>query len=70
MTQAAIAEQVGTSQGHISDIETGRRGKRLSFGLAQKLIDLRDKLRSTKKEKNNPPLGADAPATIAAKQAA
>lgn len=46
MTQAAIADEVGTSQGHISDLETGKRGKRLSFDLAQKLISLRDRLRA------------------------
>lgn len=45
LTQQAIAEEVGTSQGHISDFETGRRGKRPSFEIAQKLIALRDRLR-------------------------
>lgn len=49
LTQAAIAAEIGTSQGHISDIETGKRGKRLSFELAQKLIGLRDRLRKEKK---------------------
>lgn len=43
-TQDAIAAEVGTSQGHISDLETGKRGKRLSFDLAQRLLALRDRL--------------------------
>lgn len=49
LTQQAIAEEVGTSQGHISDLETGRRGKRPSFEIVQKLMTLRDRLRSEAK---------------------
>lgn len=51
LTQAAIAAEIGTSQGHVSDIETGKRGKRLSFELAQNLIELRDRLRKERRGK-------------------
>lgn len=39
-TQQKIAARVGTSQGHISDIRNGRRGKRIGFSVGVALVDL------------------------------
>lgn len=40
MTQQQIADAIPTSQGHISDLRSGRRGKRLSYDTARKLLAL------------------------------
>ena len=40
MTQTAIGERVGCSQGQISDLKSGRRGKRLDFVIGTKLQEL------------------------------
>lgn len=40
MTQQEIAALVGTSQGHVSDILRGRRGKRVSFEIATRILAL------------------------------
>lgn len=43
-TQDEIAEEVCTSQGHISDLLSGKRGKRLGYELGKRLIAMRDRL--------------------------
>lgn len=43
-TQAQIAAEVHTSQGHISDIERGVKGSRLSYDIASKLIALHERV--------------------------
>lgn len=43
-TQAEIADEVGTSQGHISDLLTDRRGKRLGYQIGKNLVALRARL--------------------------
>lgn len=51
MTQHQIAEAAGISQAHVSDLMTGKRGKRLSFEIGQRLSALhakRCKARRTK----------------------
>ena len=40
LTQAEIARLVGTSQGHISGLGAGKRGKRLGFEIGQRLLGL------------------------------
>lgn len=40
LTQTEIAEITGCSQGHISDIKTGRRGKGLRYEIGKKLESL------------------------------
>lgn len=48
ITQAEIAEEIGTSQGHISDLLGGKRGKRLSYELGRKLYVMRERLAKQK----------------------
>ncbi len=45
-TQAQIASEAQTSQGHISDIERGVKGARLSYDIASKLIALHERILS------------------------
>jgi transcriptional regulator with XRE-family HTH domain len=40
LTQNEIAKLAGCSQGHVSDLKTGRRGKRLSHEVATALMQL------------------------------
>jgi transcriptional regulator with XRE-family HTH domain len=40
LTQTQIADRIGSSQGYVSDLKTGRRGKRISLETGQKLQDL------------------------------
>lgn len=40
MTQQEIAESVHCSQNYISDLKTGKKGKRISHEIAQGLINL------------------------------
>lgn len=40
LTQSEIAQEAGTSQGHISDIANGKKGKHLSFEIGAKLLAL------------------------------
>lgn len=40
MTQAEIAASVGCSQPHISDIATGRRGRRMAYEVGAGLVRL------------------------------
>lgn len=51
MTQAEIAEAVGSSQGYINNILHGNRGERIGFDLGSKLILLHKK----KCRKQSPP---------------
>lgn len=44
LTQAAIAEKADCSQGHISDLLNGRRGKQVSYTVGCKLIALHRKV--------------------------
>jgi hypothetical protein len=44
LTQSEIATSVETSQGHISDLSTGKHGGRVGYQLGLNLISLRDKL--------------------------
>lgn len=44
LTQKQIADAIGISQGYISDLKNGERGKRIGFAAAGKLIALRDNL--------------------------
>jgi hypothetical protein len=48
-TQVDIAAEVGTSQGHISDLRTGRRGKRIGFEIGRNLTAMHDRLCSPPK---------------------
>lgn len=40
MTQEEIAKAVPCSQNYISDLKTGKKGKRVSYDIAQGLIEL------------------------------
>jgi transcriptional regulator with XRE-family HTH domain len=44
LTQSEIASEVGTSQGHISDLLSDRRGKRMGYQLGKNLVSLRTRL--------------------------
>lgn len=45
MTQGQIAEEIGASQPHVSDLASGKRGKRLGFEIGQRLVALYDRKR-------------------------
>lgn len=45
MTQSQIAEEIGSSQPHVSDLASGKRGKRLSFDVGQRLCALYERKR-------------------------
>lgn len=49
LTQQQIAARVLASQSLISDLRTGRRGKRISYGIATRLLALADELDAAKK---------------------
>lgn len=40
MTQMEIAGALGCSQTHVSDLSRGKRGKRLSYALHSRLVEL------------------------------
>ncbi|WP_156189028.1 helix-turn-helix domain-containing protein [Acinetobacter indicus] len=42
MTQQQIAESISCSQNYISDLKTGKRGKRLSYEIAEGLRKLHE----------------------------
>lgn len=48
-TQAEIADEVGTSQGYISDLLSDRRGKRMGYQLGKNLLDLSARLERRRK---------------------
>lgn len=43
-TQSDIANEIGTSQGHVSDLRSGRRGKRIGFSIGRNLLAMHDRL--------------------------
>lgn len=52
MTQGQIAEEIGSSQSHVSDLASGKRGKRLGFEIGQRLVALYDrKLRAANRSR-------------------
>lgn len=52
LKQEEIAEKVGCSQSHISDLKTGRRGKRMGFQLGEALKSLWSETRASSATSN------------------
>lgn len=48
MTQPQIAAEINCAQSYISDLETGKKGKRLSHNIAKGLLALHEKVKPQK----------------------
>lgn len=50
LSQGEIAAECGISDGHVSDILHGRRGKRLGYSVGEKLIAMHKRVSRRKKK--------------------
>jgi transcriptional regulator with XRE-family HTH domain len=53
LTQSAIAERTGLSQGYICDLEQGRHGKRVGHSVFQRIAALYFSISANAKESSN-----------------